>query len=43
VDETLLSRDEVVGLLFTVNDVSLSLIRIEALLKDDDAEEDDES
>ena len=42
-DEEVLAREEAVALLFTVNDISRTLLRIERLLEDDDAEEDDES
>jgi hypothetical protein len=42
VAEPIIYRDEVVALLFTVSDISETLFRIETLLKDDDAEEDDE-
>ncbi len=35
-------REEVVGLLFAVHDILATLYRIETLLRDDDAEEDDE-
>jgi hypothetical protein len=35
-------RDEAVALLFTMSDVAETLLRIEQLLGDDDAEEDDE-
>jgi hypothetical protein len=40
VDEELISRDEVVALLFNVSDIALSLERIQALLEGgDDGEE----
>ncbi len=41
-DEPVVSRDEAVGLLFTVSDISQTLIRIENLLGGDDGEEADE-
>ena len=34
-----IERDEVVALLFTVNDISVTLTRIEQLLRGDDEEE----
>jgi hypothetical protein len=44
VDGTVIEREEVVGLLFTVSDIARSLERIEGLLRDDDGEvETDES
>jgi hypothetical protein len=44
VPEELIERGEVVGLLFTVSDISATLSRIEELLEDDgEAEETDES
>jgi hypothetical protein len=39
VDEDLISREEIVALLFKVNDIAASLDRIETLLGDDDGEE----
>jgi len=36
--EELIERDEIVGLLFTVSDISHTLLRIEVLLGDDDEE-----
>jgi hypothetical protein len=43
-DEELISRGEIVALLFTVHDIASSLDRIEGLLGDDDGEEEtDES
>jgi hypothetical protein len=39
VSEPLIERDEIVALLFNVSDGSNTLLRIEALLKDDDEEE----
>lgn len=39
--EAVIHREEVVGLLFTLNDILISLQRIEGLLGDDE-EEDDE-
>ncbi len=38
-DEELISREEVVALLFRVSDIAESLDRIEILLGDDDGEE----
>jgi hypothetical protein len=38
-DETVISRDEVVALLFNVSDVGRSLKRIEILMGGDDGEE----
>jgi hypothetical protein len=43
VDEPVIYREEVVALQFTLSDISGTLVRIEKLLRDDDAEEDDES
>jgi hypothetical protein len=43
VDEELITRDELVALLFAVQDIHASLLRIERLLEDDDGEEADES
>jgi hypothetical protein len=42
VEDALLSREEVVGLLFNVSDISETLYRIERLLGGDDGEEADE-
>ena len=42
-DEQLIRREEVVGLLFRVSDIAASLERIEALLGGEDGEEEDES
>jgi hypothetical protein len=42
VDEELVSRGEVVALLFGVSDISETLLRIERLLGDEDGEEADE-
>jgi hypothetical protein len=43
VTEPVIHRDELVGLLFTVNDIAKSLARIEELLRGDDGlEEPDE-
>ena len=42
-DEPVISRDEAVALLFTVNDISRTLVAIETLLKGENGEEDDES
>ncbi|HWG54955.1 MAG TPA: hypothetical protein VNT58_00380 [Gaiellaceae bacterium] len=41
--DPLIERDEVVGLLFNVSDISVTLLEIERLLREDDgeAEEDD--
>jgi hypothetical protein len=36
-----ITREEVVALLFTVSDIAASLARIEGLLEEDDGEEDD--
>ena len=38
-DEALIERDEIVALLFTVNDISVTLTRIERLLGGEDEEE----
>jgi hypothetical protein len=44
VDEELISRDEVIALLFKVSDIAKSLVKIEILLGGDDGEEEaDES
>jgi hypothetical protein len=43
IDATIITRDEVVALLFNVSDIADSLAHIEKLLKEDDGEEDDES
>jgi hypothetical protein len=42
-DEELISRGELVELLFAVQDIRVSLARIERLLEGDDGEEADES
>jgi hypothetical protein len=43
VSEVLIERDEIVALLFAVNDISATLVRIERLLREDDGEaEEDE-
>ncbi|MEP6812119.1 MAG: hypothetical protein ABI990_03930 [Actinomycetota bacterium] len=42
-ENELISREEVVGLLFTVSDISQTLTEIKLLLEDDDGEETDES
>jgi hypothetical protein len=43
VTEAVINRDEVVGLLFTVNDMSRALRDIrDVLVEEDDGEEDDE-
>jgi hypothetical protein len=42
-DGELISRDELVGLLFTVSDISKTLFRIEGLLRGEEDEEADES
>jgi hypothetical protein len=41
IDESVVTREEVVALLFAVNDISATLVRIERLLEEDDGEEDD--
>jgi hypothetical protein len=41
VDEEVISRDEVVALLFNVSDVARSLERIEILMGGDDGEEEE--
>ena len=43
VDESLIERTEVVALLFNVSDIHMTLLRVEALLQEDDdeAEEDE--
>ena len=41
-EESPIERGEVVALLFNVSDILRTLERIESLLKDDDAEEEDE-
>jgi hypothetical protein len=43
VDEPLIERAEVVALLFNVSDIHMTLLRVEALLQEDDdeAEEDE--
>jgi hypothetical protein len=43
VDEPIVSRDEIVALLFNVSDIVESLGRIERLLEGDDDEEGNES
>ncbi len=42
-DESLIERAEVVALLFNVSDIHMTLLRVEALLQEDEgeAEEDD--
>ncbi|HVH50821.1 MAG TPA: hypothetical protein VM690_01640 [Gaiellaceae bacterium] len=40
-DEELISRAEIVGLLFNVSDIARTLLDIEALLAEDDGEEAD--
>jgi hypothetical protein len=42
IDETIITRDEVVALLFNVSDIADSLAQIQGLLEEDDGEEDDE-
>jgi hypothetical protein len=42
-DESLVSRDEVVALLFNVSDIAVHIARIEKLLEGDDDEEGNES
>jgi hypothetical protein len=42
VDEQLASRDEIVGLLFRVNDIAETLLNIEQLLRDEDGEEEED-
>lgn len=37
--ESLIERAEIVALLFAVNDISATLVRIEELLQEDDGEE----
>jgi hypothetical protein len=39
IDEDVITRDEVVALLFNVSDMAVSLAHIERLLGDDDGEE----
>jgi hypothetical protein len=41
IEETVITREEVVALLFNVSDMAVSLARIERLLEEDDGEEDD--
>jgi hypothetical protein len=41
IDESLISRDEIVALLFNVSDVARSVERIEASLRGDDGEEEE--
>jgi hypothetical protein len=41
IEEEVISRDEVVALLFNVSDVARALERIEALIGGDDAEEEE--
>src|SRR5436190_1867419 len=41
IEESVITREEVVALLFTVSDISATLVRIERLLEEDDGEEDD--
>jgi hypothetical protein len=38
-EEELIAREEIVALLFNVSDIAASLSHIEALLEDDDGEE----
>ena len=38
-DEELISRQEIVALLFRVSDIAETVLRIETLLEDDDGEE----
>jgi hypothetical protein len=40
-DEALISRDEIVALLFNVSDIAETLLDIETLLVEDDGEETD--
>jgi hypothetical protein len=40
-DESLITREEVVALLFNVSDIAATLVRVERLLEDEDGEEDD--
>jgi hypothetical protein len=42
-DEPIVSRDEIVALLFNVSDIAVALGRIERLLEGDDDEEGNES
>jgi hypothetical protein len=42
-EQPTIHREEVVGLLFAVNDISRTLSRIEELLRDDDSEEEDDA
>ena len=42
VDEPLITRDEIVALLFNVSDISVAIVSIEKLLKGEDGEERDE-
>ena len=42
IDEAVITRDEVVALLFNVSDIVASLTRIERQLEEDDGEEADE-
>ena len=41
IEEDVITREEVVALLFNVSDMAASLARIERLLEEDDGEEDD--
>ena len=41
IEEAVITREEVVALLFNVSDIAASLARIERLLEEDDGEEDD--
>jgi hypothetical protein len=41
IEEAVITREEVVALLFNVSDMAASLARIERLLEEDDGEEDD--
>jgi hypothetical protein len=42
IEEAVITREELVALLFNVSDIAASLARIERLLEEDDGEEDDE-
>jgi hypothetical protein len=41
IEETVITREEAVALLFNVSDMAASLAHIERLLEEDDGEEDD--
>jgi hypothetical protein len=43
VADELISRDEIIALLFRVNDIAETLLSVEQLLKGDDGEEESES